>query len=303
MPILIIFFILLLLLLGAGFYAAAFAVYPKVLPFEKTFQHELENNTFKEADYLAYPKQEIEVKSPFGYTLSGTYIPNGASKKTAILCHGITLSRYNMVKYIPMFYKRGFNVLIYDHRHHGKSGGRNTTFGYFEKHDLKAMVDWALAQLGEGGIVGTLGESLGGATVLQHAAIDPRLAFVVADCAYSDFMIYGAYRGRQDFHLPPFPLILIANWWSGLLTGMTFDKVSPLKELPGVKTPILFTTGATDTYIPPEMSRAMYAAKVQGIRKLLVVPEAKHAQAFLTDPALYDKTVGEFLSEIGLATA
>lgn len=301
MPVLIMLLLLIILIFGVGYFFATKIVYPRVYPFEETYKIEVEGGRFKPEDYEAYPRQEIEILSPFGYTLSGTYIPCEGSRKTAILCHGITLSRFNTVKYIPLFRSRGFNVIIYDHRNHGKSGGRNTTFGFFEKYDLKAVVDWALAQLGEGGVIGTMGESLGGGTVLQHIAIDPRPAFVIADCAYSDFRQLVTYRARVEYHAPAFPLVPLASFLTHLLAGFSLEQAAPIATLPQVETPILFTTGEKDDYVPTQMTRDLYAAKTRGMRKLLIVPEAEHGQAYFTNPQMYDQAVGEFLRELHLA--
>jgi fermentation-respiration switch protein FrsA (DUF1100 family) len=253
-----------------------------------------------EVEYNAWPKQEVKICSPYGYDLFGLYFPLEGAQKTVVIVHGITYTLYGSVKYMPIFRQRGFNVLIYDHRYHGRSGGSNCTFGYYEKHDLKAVIDWALAQLGPAGQVGTHGESFGATIALQHVAIDPRLAFVIADCPFSDLTEQLTYRLKVEYHLPPFPLLSLANLFSRLLTGMAFNQVSPLRGLPNVTTPILFAHGQDDDYIPPQMSQALFAAKRQGIRQLYLAPNAKHAEAFWNNRVEYDQKVGEFLQALGL---
>ena len=71
--------------------------------------------------------------------------------------------------------------LLYDHRNHGRSGGRWSTFGYYEKHDLAAWLTWVREKTGNGGAVGVLGESYGAAIGLQCAAETLGVDFQRAD--------------------------------------------------------------------------------------------------------------------------
>lgn len=300
MPLLIIFLIVILILAGAGYYFARVVLYPKVFPSAETFQRCVEWGHIVEDEYHKWPSQEVRIASPFGYELFAIYHPVQGSQKTVVLTHGITWSCYGMVKYAQMFYKRGFNILIYDLRNHGRSGGNNTTYGFYEKEDLKAVVDWAFSCLKEGGIVGTMGESLGAATTLQHAGIDPRISFAIADCSFSEFSELLAFRLKADYHLPPFPLINFANLWVKLLTGMTFSKASPIRYIPKIETPIFFVHGKNDSYIPPKMSIDMYRMKTKGHRKLYLAPNAGHAESYWNNQTEYDQQVEEFLQEIGL---
>lgn len=286
-------------LLGGGYYFARIMIYPRVHPYQYTYDHEREEGKITEPDFSDLPKQEIRLRSPFGYELFGLYIPQKGATRTVVLAHGITWSLYGMVKYMWMFHRRGFNLLLYDHRNHGRSGGKNTTFGFYEKHDLKVMVDWAFEQLPEGGQVGTMGESLGAATALQEAALDPRLSFVVADCPFSDFQALVKYRASQDYpYLPGGLLEKIASLFTMLLAGFRPADACPIRTIGQVKAPILFCHGQQDDYIPPQMSVDMHQAKKQGISRLYLAPNAKHAQALWNNQAEYDRVVGEFLDEV-----
>ena len=300
MPIAVLLLVVQLVLLAISYYFARLVIFPKVTPFAETQRLALEWGWVTEEKYTPWPKEEFTIRSPYGYDLSAIYHPVPGSRKTVVLTHGITFSRYGMVKYASMFYERGWNVLLYDIRHHGQSGGPNTTFGHFEKYDLKAVVDWAFDRLGPGGIVGTVGESLGAATTLQHAAIDPRIAFAIADCSYSSLFAQLAYRARVEYRLPAFPLVYLAALWVWIMSGMRMSKVAPVKDLPNIETPIFFVHGKEDTYIPPKMSIDMYRAKTKGVRKLYLAPDANHAESVVKNPLEYDQKVGEFLQEIGL---
>ena len=92
----------------------------------------------------------------------------------------------------------GFNILLYDLRNHGLSGGKNTTFGYYEKYDLRAIVEWAYMRVGPGGLVGTMGESLGGAISNPACSHRSRLAFVLPSVHLSDLKQMLIYRFKYE---------------------------------------------------------------------------------------------------------
>ncbi len=288
------------LLLGVGYYFMALAVYPKVNTPEQVVQAEIERGGFRQEDLNAWASRDVQVQSPFGYTLCGHYFSMPGSQKTVVISHGITWGCFGMLQYVPMFRKHGFNVLIYDLRNHGHSGGKNTTFGFYEKYDLKVMLDWSLAQLGPEGKVGSMGVSLGAVTTIQHAAIDPRVAFVIPECPFSDLQQLFAYRLKREYHLGPFPLLNLGSLWSRLLTGMSFGAVSPVRDIEKIAVPVFLVTTMGDDYVPWKMSEELYEHKSQGYRKLWLAPNGKHAQAWKENRAEYEREMDQFLDEIGM---
>jgi uncharacterized protein len=293
-------FVLTILLLLAGYYLARTAIYPKVFSPETIYQGEVQGGNFIEKDYQSWQKMEVRIHTPPGYDVFALYFPYNNSQKTVIMSHGITMGLFQMIAFLPIFRRHGFNVLVYDLRNHGRSGGKNTTFGFYEKHDLKAVVDWAFDQLQPGGQVGTLGISLGGGTTLQHAAIDPRLSFVIVDCAYSNLFDLFRFRLKEDYHLPAFPILYIGGWWIWLLTSARLGAISPREAVQQFETPLLIIHGQEDRYVPTEMSSELYESKTRGIRKLYIVPNAKHAQSYPQNPEEYARQIEMLLAEVQL---
>jgi uncharacterized protein len=141
---------------------------------------------------------------------------------------------------------------------------------------------------------------MGAAITLLEAKGDPRLSFVVSDCAYSDLPDLLAYRRAVEVPwMPAWPFLPLASWFSQRITGMRFEDVSPIRDLEQVSTPIFFAHGSEDRYIPPEMSMAMYDNKIRGTRRLYLAPNARHAESLAKNRLEYDQLVGEFLEQIG----
>lgn len=285
-----------------GYVFSNLILHIQTVPYEQTLQREAVAGRVDPEAFAQLSKQEVWINSPFGYDLHAYWIPsqNQDANKVMIFVHGVTYSLMGSLKYLPIFQKRGYHALVYDHRRHGRSGGATTTFGYMEKHDLNACVDWVQAKLGSDAFIGIHGESMGAATALQHAAIDGRAAFYIADCPYSDLTEQLAFRLKEDYRLPKLPLLHLVNTITRLRGKFWFGDVSPIRDLANVHTPVLFVHGQEDRYVPTQMSLAMYETK-PGIKQLYLVPNAGHAQSVIVDPESYEEKVSHFLDSVETA--
>ena len=290
---------ILFLIVVVGLWLVKQAFYPRKFTYEKSYDLEVEHGRLNDTEFQSWSKQEVTIRSPHGYDLSGTWFPQTGCDKTIIMLHGFPYTRVGMIKYIPFFRRRGFNVLIYDQRFFGRSGGPNTSYGFYEKNDLKAAFDWVAEKTGPQGIIGTLGESMGGAIVLQHGAIDPRPAFIIADSSYADLREAMALRLQNEYHLPAFPLLNFGAWLITAFGDFNFSQVIPERDVANLQMPILFVHSLEDKEVPPSHGRRLFAAKRHGLRRLYLAPNAGHVEAAWRDRTTYDHEVGEFLREAG----
>lgn len=287
--------------LGVGTFFSNKVMYPKVLSYEETKDRNIASFLIDEAFLKDLDYESIFLESYEGYKLHGWWIQHESPIGTMIVIHGITCTLYDSLKYAKFLMALGYNVLVYDQKYHGKSGGDFSSFGYEEKFDLRRMVDFVLEKSPETKVVGTLGESMGAATVLQHAAIDPRIDFVIADCSYKSTFDILKYRLKVEYHLPAFPILEIASMINHLKTGTSYRSISPMDAVMKTTTPILFIHGDADTYVPASHSIEMYeTSKDIGHRELLIIEGAKHARSYQIAPVLYQDRVEAFIEHCRL---
>ena len=295
----IIFFVL-VFLFAAGTYFALKILKPQVQSPEQSYHREIEAGKFTDEVFQALTKQEVWIPSRYGYKLHGLYIPLEGSHKAVVISHGIQATLFSTVKFALMFRSLGFHVLLYDLRAHGASGGKNSTFGYYEKYDLRTMVEWTFMRLGPGALVGTMGESLGGAITIQHAAIDPRVAFCIALSSFSDLKQLFIYRFKYEYKLPLFPFLQLADFMTTILSGMSFSAVSPLMDMWEISLPVMLIHGKKDGYVPVQMSKDLFEAKLKGIRSIYLPDDAGHADPFTINREEFTRQVRSFLEKIGM---
>lgn len=292
--------ILLLWLGGSIWWLSNMILQPKRLSCDRIYRMEVKAGKFNEELYKQAKKMQFRVLSDYGYYLScelldGSTLNQKNRVPIAILCHGFSQSKYRSLIYAEIFLKMGFIVIIYDHRNHGLSGKAYTSMGYYEKYDLKKLVDWCFKTYGSDCKIVTHGESMGAATALLHLSIDNRVVCTIADCAYSDLKELLVHQFKYYYHMPRL-LIPLESLVTYLRAGFWYGEVSPISVLSKVDTPVLFIHGKRDNYVPTEMSKRMYATK-KNKKALYLVAKAGHAKSCVVNHKGYKEKVEKFLKK------
>jgi len=271
---------------------------PKKISCEKIYRMEAKRGKFDEEFYKSTKKKQFMILSDFGYNLSCELLePDNMNNgnKIVILCHGFSQGKYRSLIYAEIFLKLGYRALVYDHRNHGLSGKAFTSMGYYEKYDLKKLVDWCFDTFGADCKVITHGESMGAATALLHLDIDNRVKCTIADCAYSDLKEQLKHLVKYYYHMPQF-LIPLENLITYIRAGFWYGEVSPISVVSRVDTPILFIHGKKDNYVPVEMSVKMYESK-KNKKALYLVAGASHTKSCAKNRKGYEHRVKMFLDK------
>lgn len=284
-------------LIYATIYFTRLAIYPKVRSHELTKKTELEQDAF-DPEYLETFKQKIiHIPSIFDYDLSGlVYLQEDTKAPFILICHGINVTYENSKKYAELFLKIGYSVLIYDQRNHGYNPKMHTSFGYFEKYDAKACVDYILHSF-KPIHLGVMGESMGAATAMELAAIDDRIKFCIEDCGYSNAFDLIKYRAQKDHNIFIAQMIYFSNLMLKVFYKWSFRDANVLSKIHNIQCPVLFIHGEEDDYVPFYMVHEMKDA-FKNKHMIYTVPGAKHAMAYKTNKTTYAKVVDDFLNDI-----
>ena len=198
------------------------------------------------ADVAATPAQyalryqDVQFSAADGTPLAGWWIPANVPHGTVVLCRG-NAGNVGTTAYIaPEFFKRGFNLLIWDYRGYGASGGRPSEKGLYQ--DARAAFDAAKAMSGTLPVI-AYGVSLGGPVAIQLAQDRP-----VAGLIVQSSFVSAADMARRMY--PALPL--------DRLLSVSYDSAPKVAALAGL--PKLFGHSPTDETVPFQSGRLLHGA-------------------------------------------
>lgn len=295
--------IVIIFFLATGLYIFKSTVTRELHDIEKSYTRYVENNLFDEALYNSASKEDITLKSFDGLNLTSTLIMNeNPTNKFIVLVHGVSICYVGSLKYFDIFYKNGFNILIVNQRRHGKSEGKYSTYGFYEKYDVNMWIEYLKSRFGNDIILGLHGESMGAGTVMETIPLNDSIKFVIEDCGYSNFheligfQITHAYKNRLVRKILR-PSLIFANFFMKTKAKFSMKKIVPIDIVASTSLPMMFIHGKEDYFVPWYMAVDLYKAKTKGYKELYLVEGAKHAEALEVNKILYEKKIMTFIEK------
>lgn len=247
-------------------------------------------------------REDFDVKSADGLTLRGWKVrASNSNGDWVLLFHGVSDNRVGVLGHAEFLLRNGYSVALIDARAHGASDGEMATFGWRERHDTRLITDAIFADESPHCFF-LLGESMGASIALQSAAIDPRVAGVVAESAFANLrevsfdyagLRISSWLGKTIFR----PASMLAMRGAEKEGGFKVDDISPEKAVAERAFPVLLICGTKDSNIPPRHTKRIFAA-AKGPKEMWLVPGAGHSAALGTAPQEFEKRVLSFYEKI-----
>lgn len=244
------------------------------------------------------PVTSIHFAASDGVPLAGWFVERSAQAPSVILVPGFKADRASMVPYARFLYADGLNVLLYDSRGTGGSGGM-FSLGVREVNDVHGAITFLEHRSSlRNQRIGVLGVSLGAGVAIVAASRFTPIKAVVADSAYTD---QRAVVDRLDtLRVGPLrvPLAPIAPWIVDRILGTRLAAFSPLQVVAHIAPRALLLIHSrhdTNPTTPLSGAIALYRAAGPPV-SLWVAPHGDHAGAVSAQPAAYRRHVDHFFA-------
>src|SRR5262249_7013368 len=87
------------------------------------------------------PFDTLTCRTEDGLRLTGWGVGPPPPRGTLVLFHGLRCTRDLVLERMAILVRAGYRCVAFDHRAHGESQGRMTSFGYHEGRDVTAVLD------------------------------------------------------------------------------------------------------------------------------------------------------------------
>jgi pimeloyl-ACP methyl ester carboxylesterase len=259
--------------------------------------------------------EDVTFANADGQKLRGCYL-KGEGVRRGVILFGLEFdsSRWSCHGYCEHLLRAGYDVFAYEPRSQGDSDPQPNYeplqwVTEYEVRDAEAAIRYLKSRPdADPAGIGFFGLSKGAGAVLQAAANEPYVRCFVTDGVFGTYSTLVPYM-RQWFRIynSNFTIqTMMPGWYYGLvglagLRGLERMRHCRFVHLESAMPrlaprPILMIHGGADTYIKPEMARAVYD-RAKPPKEFWLVENARHNQSFHAAGEAYRQRVLDFFRQ------
>ena len=191
--------------------------------------------------------ERVRIDSDDELELHALLVPRKGAKGTVLLFHNARSSwKRDFFPWAARFYhEKGYQLLLADQRAHGASRGRWTTWGIWERFDVRGWTNYVSFRFGDAHPMFLTGKGMGAAAVLMASSLDlpGNVRGIVADSPY-DTPYKALWRAvADDTPLPAGPLLWLLNAFTSLFIGFRLKEYGAVAAVKETRLPILLLQG------------------------------------------------------------
>lgn len=217
--------------------------------------------------------ENIEIKTKDKIIIAANYYKNGHNAVVIIAPGWCMTKDSNAFKNIAEFFAKQFDVISFDFRGHGKSGGLYT-FTSKEIIDMDAVVRFARKNYSE---IYLAGFSLGAALSLIYASKSRFINKVIAVSAPSDFDKIENQMWKKEAWGETFKKFEMSRFASIRPYPIFLKKIKPIDIIEKVNCPTLFIAGEKDPTVHSWHTQILYD-KAKCIKQYKLFKGGFHAE-------------------------
>lgn len=227
---------------------------------------------------IGIPFESLRLKTSDGVSISAWYVESENPRATILFCHGNGGNISYSLEVIDLFHSMRFNVLVFDYRGYGESGGTPDEQGMYQD----ALAAWEYLVRWRGippGEIVVVGRSLGGAVAGWLATeVHPRAV-----------VLESAFTSLADIGSTAYPFLPVR-----LLLRYSYPTVEYVRQL---QCPLLVVHSPGDEIIPFSHGERLFAEAV--VPKEFLEISGGHNDGFALSEEQYREGIQGFLERKG----
>ncbi len=246
-------------------------------------------------DEYKMPYDNVYFTTEDKVNIKGWFIPYDGAEKTIILMHGWGMNRSDILKNTYFLHDLGFNLLYFDFRALGESGGKVSSIGYLETRGVRAAIKYLKETRPEYcKKIGLYGFAMGGIVATWAGVSNPPIRCVAAEASYYSFRRVVSRWAWVHHKVPSFPIIPIVLHYIRRDLHVNPERYSPKYNIGKIAPrPVLIIHGRYDSIVPAAQAKLLFK-RAGDPKEIWLVPGAKHNKCAEVGGFEYKQRLSDF---------